>query len=241
MAETAPPLIDIAGLRKDHHAVEPLRIRRLTVAAGDRILLSGLDAGATELLVHLITGSVLPDEGDVRVGGHDTRDIATDTEWLTSLDRFGIVTDRAVLLEGLSIAANLALPMTVAIDPMSDEVRGRVSALAADVGLPAVRLDTAASTLTPDERVRVHVARALVSDPAILLLEHPTAGVRGQAESQAVGRMLRAVADARGLGWVAATEDDAFARAAGGRRLRLEPGTGRWVPDSLWRRLWRSG
>ena len=49
--------------------------------------------------MHLVTGAAVPDEGAVVVAGRDTRDIATDTEWLASLDRFGIVTDRAVLLD----------------------------------------------------------------------------------------------------------------------------------------------
>ena len=62
------------------------------------------------MFVHLVTGASVPDEGAVKVAGRDTRDIATDTEWLTSLDRFGIVTHRAVLLDGMSVAANLALP-----------------------------------------------------------------------------------------------------------------------------------
>ena len=54
--------------------------------------LSGLDAHAAEMFMHLITGASVPDEGAVVVAGHDTRTIATDTEWLASLDRFGIVT-----------------------------------------------------------------------------------------------------------------------------------------------------
>ena len=86
------------------------------------------------MFVHLVTGAALPDEGHVRVAGRDTREIATDTEWLKSLDRFGIVTHRAVLLDGLSVAANLALPLTVSIDPMPDDVRMRVERLANDIG-----------------------------------------------------------------------------------------------------------
>jgi len=225
------------AVRKVYQAVEPLRIKRLTVNGTDRVVLCGLDPAAAELLIHMIMGAVLPDEGQVRVAGRDTRDIATDTEWLTSLDQFGIVTDRAVFLEGLSIAANVALPMTVAIDPLSAETRRRVDALAAEVGLPNARLDAPASSLEPDERVRVHLARALAVDPVMLLLEHPTMRVDDRTASQAVGRTLRAIADARELGWVAVTDDDVFTEASGGRRLWLDRGA--WRPDTVWRRLWR--
>ncbi len=109
----------------------------------DRLALSGFDAAPPRLFVHLVTGAALPDEGDVSVDGHNTRDIATDTEWLASLDRFGIVTERAVLIDALPIAANLALPLTLAIDPMPEDVRASVEALAARVGLRAERLGDA--------------------------------------------------------------------------------------------------
>ena len=121
----------------------PLRIRRLVVSATDRVVISGLDAGAAEMLVHLVTGAAVPDEGTVRIEGRDTREIATDAEWLRALDRFGLVSDRSLLLDGLSIEANLALPITIAIDPLTEPVRARVRQLAADVGLTPDRLELA--------------------------------------------------------------------------------------------------
>src|SRR5436853_5521753 len=98
---TPAPALDMAGVVKRYQGLRPLRIRKLLVAPPDRLVLSGFDAAAAEVFVHLVTGATLPDEGDVRVDGRSTRDIATDTEWLASLDRFGIVTDRAVLIEGM--------------------------------------------------------------------------------------------------------------------------------------------
>jgi ABC-type sugar transport system ATPase subunit len=223
---TDAPLIDIRGVAKSYGGIRPLRLRRFTVMAGDRFVLSGFDQGAAETFVHLVSGALVPDEGVVSVAGMDTRAIATDTEWLSSLDRFGIVTHRAVLVEALSIAANLALPLTLAVDPMTPVTRGAVDALASDVGLPVDRLDAAASTLTPLERTRVHLARALAQRPQLVLLEHPTAPLVSEADRAAVGRQLRDVAARRGLGWVAISEDDAFARATGATWMRLRPATG---------------
>jgi ABC-type lipoprotein export system ATPase subunit len=180
-----------------------------------------LNAGAAEILINLITGASLPEEGTVRVDGHDTRDIATDTEWLASLDRFGIVTARAVLIGPLPVAANLALPLTLAIDPMSVETRAAVEVLAERVGLPAHRLDAKASTLTPGEQVRVHLARALAPQPQLVLLEHPTAAVRDQGEQRALGEALRHATDTTGTGWVVLTGDRVFGRAAGATWLRI--------------------
>ena len=234
---SAPPLLDISALVKQHVGPEPLRIRQLTVHPGDRVTLSGLDAAAAEVFMHLVTGAAVPDEGVVSVAGRDTRAIATDTEWLASLDRFGIVTERAVLLDQMSIAANLALPLTVAIDPISPEVRAQVVALAREAGLPEGRLDHPVGSLAADERVRLHLARALAHRPELLLLEHPTARLADRRASVALGETLRRALEARQIGWIAITEDDAFASAAAAPRWRLDATSGAIRRDSAWRRL----
>jgi predicted ABC-type transport system involved in lysophospholipase L1 biosynthesis ATPase subunit len=232
---TEPALVDITGLAKQYQGLRPLRIARLRLGRGDRYALAGLDAGAAEALVLLITGAALPDTGEIHVLGRNTREIATDTEWLLSLDRFGIVTARAVLIEALPIAANMALPITLSIDPVPEDVQRRVADLAREAGLPIARLAAAASTLSAEERVRVHLARALASDPLVLLLEHPTAGV-DPAAADALGATLRQVAETRGVAFIALTEDERFARATGGTRLRLKPATGELVGEGFWKR-----
>ncbi len=230
------PLIEIAGLLKHYPADSPLRVARLTVAAGDALVLEGFDVGAAELLIHLVTGAAVPDEGHVRIAGRDTREIATDTEWLQSLDLFGLVTERAVLLGSLSVASNMALPMTVAIEPLAPDIRARVEALATEVGLAPALLDAPASALSALDRIRLHLSRALAPDPRVLLLEHATAGFETPGDRAAFAQTVRDVAAARGLAWVALTSDDAFARASGGRRLTLDVATGRLAPRPFWQR-----
>lgn len=238
MADASPPLIEIVGLVKASPGLPTIRLRHLIVRPGDRYTIQGLDAGAAEALVHLITGAALPDHGDVRVGGQRTEDVATDMAWLASLDRFGIVTERAVLLDGFSIAGNLALPITVEVDPMADDVRRRVDALARAVGLDVAGLDRQAANLAPLERMRVHLARALATDPQTLLLEQPTATLDAAA-SRAFGESLRRVADERHLAWIAFATDEVFADAAGGRRGKVNLETGEWTEaaTTFWRRV----
>jgi predicted ABC-type transport system involved in lysophospholipase L1 biosynthesis ATPase subunit len=230
------PLIDLTGVVKSGPGLGPLRIEKLVIERGDRIALEGLDATAAEVFLNLVTGAALADEGTVSVAGADTRSIATDTEWLHSLDRFGIVTDRAVLVGSLPVGSNIALPITLSIDPLADEVRDQVQQLAADVGLPPTRLNEPAGSLDAPSRARVHLARALATGPEVLLLEHPTAPFAGSPAARELGGTLARLGDARGLGWVALTNDDAFARACGGVRLALDGPTGHVRRSGAW---WR--
>jgi ABC-type transporter Mla maintaining outer membrane lipid asymmetry ATPase subunit MlaF len=226
MGGESPILIAFDGVVKEHGGAMPLRVQRLSIRAGERVVLTGLDRAAAETVVHLISGAALPDEGRVRTAGVDTRAIATDTTWLMSLDRFGMVTDRAVLLDGLPAGANIALPLTVAIDPMDDATRTRVAALADEVQLDRARLALACGNLNPPDRLRVLLARALAGSPEFLLLEHPTAGLRDPAASAAFGRRLSQAAAARAIGWLALSDDRPFARASRGARWRIDAGTG---------------
>ena len=112
------PVLQISGVHRRYQSLRPLRVQELTIAPGERVAVSGFDAGAAEVLVNLVTGASVPDEGEVRVLGQRTADIAGGDEWLASLDRFGIVSPRGVLLEGATLEQNLAMPMTLQIDPV---------------------------------------------------------------------------------------------------------------------------
>lgn len=218
-------LIDITGVRKHYGGLRPLRINALQLQPSERMTMRGLDAQAAEMLSLLVTGAAVPDEGSIVVAGRDTRDIATDTEWLVSLDLFGLVTSRAVLLDTLTLEANLALPFTLSIDPIPEEVRRAVAALADEVGLGRERLSASVQSLSPVDRVRVHLARALAVSPQVLILEHITAALE-PADATSLAQSLVTIADDRNLAWMAISEDDAFVKALGSPVLALEPGSG---------------
>jgi ABC-type lipoprotein export system ATPase subunit len=223
--ESGALVIDVQGLVKDYRSLRPLRLRALQVHAGERVVVSGLDAAAAEILVNILNGAVLPDEGHVSVLGQLTRDVADGDAWLASLDRFGIVTPRAVLLEAMTVAQNLALPLTLEIEPMSAETAERAADLGARVGLADDRLGQTVAMITPAERMRLHLARAIVLEPSVVLLEHPTTALAGD-EGAAFGALVRDVARPTGLTILAFSEDQAFARALDARHLKLKPATG---------------
>jgi ABC-type transporter Mla maintaining outer membrane lipid asymmetry ATPase subunit MlaF len=234
---TAAPAVEIVGVTKSYGALRPLRIASLTVAAGERVALSGIDAAGAELLVNLVTGASLPDAGDVRVFGRRTSDIPDGNEWLASLDRFGIVSERGVLLEGSTVMQNLALPFTLQIDPIPETTVVQATALAVECGITPEWREQQVGRVPPAVRVRVHLARALALAPQVLLLEHPTANVP-EAERAPFGAVVARVCDARALTALALTFDTAFAGAAAHRTLTLQAATGQLIAARAARRSW---
>ncbi len=213
---TGPPAIEMTAVTKSYAALRPLRIASLAVAAGERVALSGIDSGGAELVVNLVTGASLPDEGEVRIFGRRTADIPDGDEWLASLDRFGIISERGVLLEGSTVIQNLALPLTLEIDPVPEDARQQVMALGIECDIPYDWLAQPVATVPPAVRARVHLARALALGPDVLLLEHPTAAIP-EGERAAFGAVVARVCDARSLAALAMTFDAAFAAAAAHR------------------------
>jgi ABC-type lipoprotein export system ATPase subunit len=234
---TTGPVIEVTGVVKSYAALRPLRIAALVIAPAERVAIGGIDAAGAEVLLNLVTGASLPDEGEVRVLGRRTSDIADGDEWIASLDSFGIVSERAVLLEGATLAQNLALPLTLEIDPLAAGTLQQVQALAEECDIAAPWLEQRTGEVPPDVRARAHLARAIALNPRVLLMEHPTAAL---AESQRArfGSVVARLCETRGLTLLAVTLDSAFASAAAQTTLTLQPATGQLVAArrSWWRR-----
>ena len=163
MAET---VLEIANVRKAYGGgLRPLRVNDLSIGAGERVALSGLDAGAAEVLVNLVTGASVPDEGDVLVLGRSTASISDGEEWLAWLDRFGIVSPRAVLLDAATLLQNLAMPITLDIEPVKPDVAAQVTEMARDAGIEARWLERPIAALDPAIQIRAHLVRAIALNP----------------------------------------------------------------------------
>ena len=225
----AEPVVRLVGVTKAYGGLRPLRIADLSVMPAERVAIGSVDAAAAELLVNLVTGASLPDEGDVRTFGRRTAEIASADEWLAWLDHFGIVSDRGVLLEESTLQQNLALPFSLEIDPVPSEIATRVAALAQECGIAVQLLGAPAAGLTAEVRVRAHLARALALSPRLLLLEHPTARVPEAARVALAGDVAR-VCQTRALPALVITNDEPFAEAVATRSLTLEGATGRLRP-----------
>jgi len=227
---TAGPVLEMRGVSKGYSGLRPLRIAELTIGAGERVSVGGIDAGAGELFVNLVTGASVPDAGDIRVFGQRTADIPDGDAWLDLLERFGIVSPRAVLLEGSTLQQNLAMPFTLEIDPVPEAVAARVADLAIESSIdPARWLGERAGDLPADIRVLAHLARALALNPDFLVIEHPTADV-APAARDGLARAIAQACDKRRVAALILTNDEAFAKVVAPRNLKLDGATGRLRP-----------
>jgi lipoprotein-releasing system ATP-binding protein len=218
--------LELAGVTKDYRGLRPLRVERLVVGPGEHVAIANIEQPAAEVLINLLTGASLPDRGEVRVFGHPTSAIERSDQWLAFVDRFGIVSDRAVLLDAMTIVQNLAMPYSLEIEPPAETVRERAIGLAGEVGLAAGTWDRPVAELDGASRLRVRLGRALALDPAVLLLEHPTAAVERSGVA-ALARDVRSIARRRQAALLALTADREFAAAVAARVLTLDAGTGR--------------
>lgn len=233
------PLLEIRGLVKQHGALRPLRIRELTVVPSTAMAISGIDAVAAEVFVHLVTGATLPEEGTVTLFGQDTRAIPDSEAWLKSLDGIGMITSRGILIEAFSVLQNIAMSFTLDVDPVDPRVVPQAGALARDVGIPQELFDLPAGKTAPDVKMRVHLARALALGPKLLMGEHPSAALPRETVP-AFGADLARAAQSRGLALIVITADDALAKSIGGQRLELVPATGELRPPGLLKKLFPS-
>lgn len=221
----APPLLSLRGVEKDYHSLRPLRLRQLDLHEGDVVALLGLDQAAAEALVNLAAGATLPDTGEVLILGRPTSAINDGDAWMQALDHFGIISERAVLLDQMTTEQNLAVPLSLELHALPDDIRSRVTALAEEVGLASETLPRFALELSPLDRMRLRLGRALALGPRILLAEHPNATL-GPAERGPFAALLTQVAAARRLALLVLTADRAFAEAAAADVRSVNPATG---------------
>jgi ABC-type transporter Mla maintaining outer membrane lipid asymmetry ATPase subunit MlaF len=235
VADGKAPVVSLRSVVKDYRGLRPLRVQSLDLGAADRTAILGLDRDAAQVLVDLITGSAVPDTGEVTAFGRDTREITDAEAWMASLTRFGLFTERTVFIEQFTAEQNLALPLTLALESLDDTVRATVRQIAADVGLSSAELAKPAESLGTLQRARLRLGRTLALGPRLLLLEHPTATL-DPADVAAFADTMSSVVLQRKLAVLVLTADKTFARAVARTVLTLQPGTGALAGEPAWRR-----
>ena len=230
----ADVLLQLRDVTQDYGGLRPLRIKALDVRAGQRLAIMGLDQGAAEVLVNLMTGSTTPRTGGVHAFGRNTTDIPDSDSWLAALRQYGLLGVRTVLIEQLTVEQNLAIPLTLEVDPLRAEFKRTVRALGEELGLSHL-LERRPAELGPLDAQRLRLGRALALNPRVLLAEHPTASLE-RADADQLARDMSRIVSARAMAAVYITADRAFAQQAADDVVMLKPATGELVSAVGWRR-----
>jgi ABC-type lipoprotein export system ATPase subunit len=144
-----------------------------------------------------------------------------------------------VLLDQLTAEQNLAIPFTLAVESMSEDVRRDVRTLADEVGLPSSHLLRPIVELPASSVMRLRLGRALALNPKLLLAEHPNAPLTS-SEAAAFAADVTRIRTARGLASVVLTADRRFAESIATDVLTLQPATGELKAEtSTWKRWFR--
>ena len=211
-----------------------LQVEGLRYRLGDRVLLDGVDleigpgesvavtgpsgSGKSTLLT-CVLGLIAPDDGTVAVNGRKLTGLSGRQLAQVRRQHLGVVFQFGELLPELTPVENVALP--VLLDGGDHEAAYRRAAeLLAELGVP--HDGTPTGMLSGGERQRAAVARALITDPDVLLADEPTGALDPQAR-EAVADLLFALSRDRGCALLVVTHDRSVAARAD-RTLRLESG-----------------
>jgi putative ABC transport system ATP-binding protein len=217
-------LVRIRGLAKDYkrgaETVHVLHALDLDIPKGDFLALMGPSGSGKSTLLNLIGGLDRPSAGSIEIAGQriDTLDDAQLGRWRAS--HVGFIFQMYNLLPVLSAERNVELPLLLTSLSASERRKRAQSALSL-VGL-SERAKHKPRELSGGQEQRVGIARAIVSDPTLLLCDEPT-GDLDRKSGDEILELLQALNQQQGKTIIMVTHDP-HAAARAKRTLHLEKG-----------------
>lgn len=184
------PIIDVQALVKTYDLLPVLRKLSLQIQRGEFVALLGPNGSGKSTLLRLLCGLSRPTAGTIRIGGWDLPKEAAAVR-----AQLGLVSHKAILYDTLTAQENLRFFARLYNLPAAS-IDTRITEMLAQVGL-ARRAHDLVRTFSRGMLQRLSIARALLHNPDILLLDEPYTGL-DQDASRVLDDLLRAAhADGR--------------------------------------------
>ena len=166
-------MVKINGLTYNYSSEIQLKFPDFSLSKGEQALILGQSGCGKTTLLHLLSGLLKPNSGDVNIENEDISKMSG-----AVLDNFrganiGIVFQTAHFIEALTVKENLTLTQTLA--GKSKDI-DKIKKLLADLGVES-KLNVKLKALSVGEKQRVSIARALVNSPALILADEPTSAL----------------------------------------------------------------
>ncbi len=203
-----------------------LLIDFLTIAAGERVAVTGGSGSGKSTFINIVTGLERPTSGKVAWSGEDIARLSETARDRWRAEHVGLVMQDFHLFPGLSAVENVLLPARLA--RVADAaLTARARDLLKSVGLS--RPDQKIETMSRGEMQRIAIARAVLRKPGVIVADEPTASLDAEA-GETVGRLLFDMAGETGSTLIVVSHDQRLIDRLD-RRITL--GAGRIVADSL--------
>ncbi|MGD0211596.1 MAG: ABC transporter ATP-binding protein [Terriglobales bacterium] len=175
-ADDKVPAIVVENLHKSFGTQKVLKGVSLTVGRGETLAVLGRSGTGKSVLLRIIIGLEKPDSGLVRIQGQNIEGLGLD-ELGEIRKKMGFLFQHAALYDSMTVEENVAFPLRHHKKEMSEaEQAERVKQLLAEMNMEK-DLHKMPSDISGGMQKRVGLARALALEPAILLLDEPTAGL----------------------------------------------------------------
>jgi phospholipid/cholesterol/gamma-HCH transport system ATP-binding protein len=179
------------------------------LGAGETLVLLGVTGAGKSVLLKLILGLLKPDSGQVLVDGQDLTPLA-EAELFPLRRKMGIVFQEGALFDSLSVFENVAYRLREEGEKDEERIERRVQEVLRFVELEHT-LDKMPAELSGGMRRRVSIARAIVSEPSIMLYDSPTAGL-DPVTAHTINVLIAKLRDVQGVSTLVVTQRlaDAF-------------------------------